>query len=103
MFENTIRDLISKFEAILKDVENCEIEEKQYCCGWRGGQDLYDTKKVYNSKVALDLLPPGDGFFFGSQDIDEWYIEDIKYSLELFKSALELLDKGYSIIYDASW
>lgn len=103
VYEETIKELISTFNKILKDIKTCETEEIQYCTGWAYGEKTYDTKKVYKSQVALDLLPPGDGFFYGSQEIDEWYVEDIKYSLKLFKKALKLIELGYDIIYEANW
>ena len=101
--EDTIKDLISRFNKILKDIKTCETGEIQYCNGWANGEKTYATAKVYKSEVAKDLLPPGAGFFYGSQEIDEWYVEDIKYSLKLFKKALELMKLGYDIIYEASW
>lgn len=103
VYEDTIKELISTFNKILKDIKTCETEEIQYCNGWCNGEKTYDTKEVYKSQVAQELLPPGDGFFYGSQEIDEWYVEDIKYSLKLFKKALELMKLGYDIIYEASW
>lgn len=101
--EDTIKELISTFNKILKDIKTCETEETQYCTGWCNGEKTYDTKNVYKSQVAQELLPPGEGFFYGSQEIDEWYVEDIKYSLKLFKEALKLIELGYDIIYEASW
>ena len=103
VYEDTIKDLISRFNKILKDIKTCETGEIQYCNGWVNGEKTYATAKVYKSEVAKDLLPPGAGFFYGSQEIDEWYVEDIKYSLKLFKKALELMKLGYDIIYEASW
>lgn len=31
-----------------------------------------------NPSKAAELLPTSDGFFFGSQDYDEWYFRDLK-------------------------
>jgi hypothetical protein len=103
VYEETIKELISDMNKILKDIKTCETEEIQVKTGWANGEATYEPIKVYKSKVALELLPPGDGFFYGSQHIDEWYIEDIKYSLKLFKEALKLIELGYDIIYEASW
>ena len=58
---------------------------------------------------ALEIMPPTPGFFFGSQDIDEWFIRDVEYSVELFEDVLEMLEKNdkrknyYEIYYQASW
>lgn len=62
-----------------------------------------------NPNSAMDIMPPTSGFFFGSQDIDEWFIKDVEYSVELFEDVLEMLEKNdkrknyYEIYYQASW
>jgi len=65
---------------------------------------LLDTK---STELAMELLPPAAGFFFGSTDIDEWYWQDIE---ETHKQLTELLDEikeeniwNYNIEYQASW
>jgi hypothetical protein len=65
---------------------------------------LLDTR---SNELAIDLLPPAAGFFFGSTDIDEWYWQDIE---ETHKQLTELLDEiteenkwNYEIEYQASW
>ena len=53
---------------------------------------------------ALDLLPPRPGFFFGSQEIDEWYwkkLEDTVRMLDAVLSDPHLPD--WDIYYEASW
>jgi len=47
-------------------------------------------------------LEPREGFFFGSTDKDEWYIEDLKHTIEIIENALAL-DGDYEITYQASW
>ena len=63
-------------------------------------QVLKDAKN--NKEKAPELLPTQSGFFFGSTDYDEYYWDDVDYSIELFEKVLELPD-DYSIYYDASW
>lgn len=60
---------------------------------------------------ALDLLPPASGFFFGSTDINEDYIDDLERTEEklrnlLAECAVEKLQDGYvdrNFFYEASW
>lgn len=52
---------------------------------------------------AQELLPCSSGFFFGSQEYDEWYFEDIKETIKIMNVALELYEKNYWIEYQASW
>ena len=65
---------------------------------------LLDTR---SNELAMELLPPASGFFFGSITIDEWYWQDIE---ETHKQLTELLDEiteenkwDYNIEYQASW
>ena len=65
---------------------------------------LLDTR---SNELAMELLPPASGFFFGSITIDEWYWQDIE---ETHKQLTELLDEiteenkwNYKIEYQASW
>lgn len=66
-------------------------------------QEAMDVK---NSK----LMPPSEGFFFGSTDIDEWYWSDLQDTVDqldpIIKNALAEKDKsGYApyFQYQASW
>lgn len=67
------------------------------------------TKKVLaNHDLADQLLPTEDGFFFGSQDYDDWYFDDLVYTKELIEKLLkfmsdEKMHRTYDIIYQASW
>lgn len=60
-----------------------------------------------NPKEANEELPVEKGFFFGSQEYDEWYFKDIKYTKDLLQKVLAFLDKDeegiYEILYCASW
>jgi hypothetical protein len=40
--------------------------------------DYVDGRTIDNPKVAKALLPTQEGFFFGSQDYDQWYLEDLE-------------------------
>jgi len=64
---------------------------------------LVNCKRVLDdNRLADDLLPPQSGFFFGSTEVDEYYIYDLKYTVELLEGLLkdETLDW---FIYRASW
>ena len=66
-------------------------------------QILNNLKKVKDNKnKASELLPTKSGFFFGSTQYDEWYWEDVEYSIRLFEEVLKL-PKGIEIYYEASW
>lgn len=54
------------------------------------------------SERAGQALPPCEGFFFGSQEIDEWYYDDMEDTLKIVDKALAMPEE-YDIIYQASW
>lgn len=61
-------------------------------------------KVLKNPKKAEELLCPQSGFFFGSQDVDEWYLEDLKRTVETLSAFLKA--KGmeeWSVRYQSSW
>jgi len=58
--------------------------------------------------VASEILPTQDGFFFGSYDYDEWYMDDMKNTITMIDEILKdvPLDANpwdYSFYYQASW
>ena len=70
-------------------------------------QLLQLVKRVLNNReLAPDLLPTMNGFFFGSQEYDDWCFEDLAQT----KEVLELIVKDpatkefdYEFIYQSSW
>lgn len=63
-------------------------------------------KRVIKDKsLASELLPPQSGFFFGSLDIDEWYLDDLKRTVAIFEKVLKAAERGEieDVVYQASW
>ena len=50
-----------------------------------------------------NLLPPQEGFFFGGTDIDEWYWQDIKDTINKLKRVLVPEMSKLSFYYTSSW
>ena len=48
-------------------------------------------------------LPPKQGFFFGSKDVDEWYWQDLENTVKGLERALTLPEKEYAFYYQSSW
>ena len=102
--EDELKELIKILTKIKKALKDCPTSKKQIKVGWNNKGPIYEEITVYCCDLANELLPPTSGFFFGSQDIDEWYIKDLNYSLKIFKQALKLSQEhDYEIIYEASW
>lgn len=67
-------------------------------------KELLDTVNTALKTRNPEILPPQEGFFFGSYDIDEWYwhgLENTKHQLERI-FALPDFD-SLSFYYQSSW
>lgn len=56
---------------------------------------------VADPALAELLLPPQPGFFFGSTDLDEYYIHDLQLTKDILERALAF--EGGDYYYRASW
>lgn len=53
--------------------------------------------------LAEFALPTQDGFFFGSTEYDEWYMDSIKETYDKLSVLLATIPDGWSFKYQASW
>lgn len=58
-------------------------------------------KEIQNAEEIAELLPTESGFFFGSTDYDQYYMNDIDDTIEILEGALK--EEGGDIYYQASW
>ena len=75
-------------------------------------EELLETcKKVLEDhSLAGELLPTQKGFFFGSTEYDEYYFEDLEYTIktitpiiDFLKEKLEKKEYEWDLVYQASW
>ena len=89
-------------------------DESQVERGWVKNGETYANGKwcpnyvegdvIVNPEVAENLLPTTDGFFFGSTEYDQWYLNDIIDTIEIITKVLETTDFDLEMIaYDSSW
>jgi len=53
---------------------------------------------------AVEELSPRSGFFFGSVELDNWYFESLKDTVEMLQPWIEYAEPhGVSLYYQASW
>jgi hypothetical protein len=58
---------------------------------------------VDDASVAEKLLPTRRGFFFGSTDYDQYYIDDLRHTKETLEAALAEDNSNASFYYHSSW
>ena len=66
--------------------------------------DMVEENYIENIDVAKECLPTQGGFFFGNTDYDEWYLKQIKNTIEIITNALDTTDfESQVIYYCSSW
>lgn len=99
-----MEDLLGLCEKVLASSELVEGMVKNGQRSTKNGwEDIMEKGKyIKDPSVAKELLPNTEGFFFGSQEYNEWYYKDIEYTAKLIKEALAENDNG-DFEYSASW
>ena len=82
-------------------VDNCE----EYRVTRDQLQLLVDNCKLVlmNKEEAPNLLPPQEGFFFGSYEYDEYYFGDIQDTIEQLEKVLKEYPEDWDFQYQSSW
>lgn len=90
----------------VEEIQDGEDDCGEYYVSFEKLQELLDlVEKVLmyrTEEKALEDLPPTQGFFFGSYEVDDWYWEQLQYTHDTLKHIIENAD-GYSIFYSSSW
>ena len=91
-------------------VDNCQegIDECQRAYVSREQlQELLELCQeiIASPKKGRELLPTANGFFFGSTEYDEYYLDDARYTVERLTKILNdpALDAGVEFYYQSSW
>lgn len=53
--------------------------------------------------TALSILPTQSGFFFGSTDVDVWYVQDLCHTLAILDNLAGSIEPGDKVYYAAWW
>ena len=90
-------------------VENCQEGRDECQETWVGREQLQALVEVCkqvlsDKKKAAELLPSASGFFFGSTEYDEWYYQDVEYTVTRLEKVLAdpALQKC-DFYYQSSW
>lgn len=57
--------------------------------GGRVVKDFEPGQVIVNPELAAELLPTGAGFFFGSTDYDQWYLQDLEHTRDLLSEVID--------------
>ena len=84
-------------------IDNCEF----YHISREQIQELLDTCIEVQTRKDLDYnnenLPITTGFFFGTDEYDDWYYSEVEETIESLQKILEETNFDYSEIYYWSW
>ena len=116
-FENCSSVLVTKeqLEKLLRTCKmvlaNSELVDgkvkngKRMAVGLEGWEDIIEDGQVVEDKsIAQELLPTRSGFFFGSTEYDQYYIEDIQSTINQIMPIISDTDfDEYDIYFCADW
>jgi hypothetical protein len=91
-------------DNVADGVDDCKPFEFEYT----KLEDLLKSIKAVldDNKLAPEILPTQSGFFFGTEDFDEWYFDTLKATHEDLTELYQRLDSKDDdawLVYEASW
>ncbi len=107
--EVTKEDLEELLDVCHEVLCNCELVDGEICNGYTYDDGnrvpiMAEGKYVKDPSVAEMLLPSSSGFFFGGTDYDEYYVEDLRNTMDIITQILETTDFDTEMIYYiSSW
>lgn len=107
--EVTEYDLRHLLDICTRIMASCELVDGKVNNGYKYENSqripvMEDGKYIKDPSVAQRLLPSTSGFFFGGTDYDEYYLDDIKETIDIITNVLETTDFDTQMIYYiSSW
>jgi hypothetical protein len=92
-----------------KALDKAQTVEGEVCTGVsyssEGRKVLTQSGKIVTNPEAMEeLLPTQEGFFFGSTEYDEFYLQDLRDTIEIVNRVLsDPALKGWDFEYRSSW
>jgi len=87
----------------ISPIDNCEF----YYISKEQLQSLLDTCIEVNTRKDIDYnnknLPTSQGFFFGSDEYDDWYYNEVEQTIEALQKIIEETDFNNEEIYYWAW
>ncbi len=104
--EDKLRQLLELCNRVLaasKPVKGKVTNGYRITAGGEQVPILEDGETIEDSSVAEELLPTQGGFFFGSTEYNQYYLEDIRNTKKIIEDALKDAGEGVEFYYSASW
>lgn len=109
--DEVTKEILEELLDVCKRVlDSCELVNGKITNGYTFNEDgshnpiMEDGQYVKDSSIAEELLPSTCGFFFGSTDYDEYYVDDIKHTIDIITKVLETTDfETQMVYYVSSW
>ena len=99
-----LKNLLDTCKQVLDVLSKSKMKTVQVRSGWSGGQETYSDVETYDCvDEVMELLPPTQGFFYGSDEIDEWYKQSIEETVEFLEKEIPLSTDDDEFEYYASW
>lgn len=99
-----LAELVGLCKQVLESIETVDGQVNMGTTHFADGRVEHHTKPgpvVAQQGLAAALLPTQAGFFFGGTDYDEYYLDDIRKTVELLEPLLT--DGSGEFFYDSSW
>lgn len=102
-----LQELVDTCKKILNTIETVKGDVHTGTVYYPDGTVQNLTKKgrlVAQKNIAEKFLPTQEGFFFGSTDYDEYYLQDLQSTIDMIEPLLndKNLDK-FDFYYRSSW
>ena len=89
----------------VKNIQDGEDDCREYPVSKEDLQSLLEVCQCVKNEPsdANMLLPVSDGFFYGSQEFDQYYFDQIDRTIEVLEEILANYDQDSDYYYQASW
>ena len=94
---DTCEKVYNSCTMMIGPVKNGEVYENGE---WKS--IIEQGKRVIDPSIARELLPTQGGFFFGSTDYDEYYVEQIAETIDIITRVLMTTDFDKEMVYYVS-
>ena len=99
-----LKNLLDTCKQVLDILDKSKKKVIQVENGWSSGERTFCDIDVFDCEdEIMDLLPPTQGFFYGSSDINEYYKETIDETIRFLENEIPLCTEDDEFEYYASW